>query len=373
MSHIFNSRFTIRNSKFEIRSSISFLLFFLLLLLGIPGVVLAEAGIASKYVGDKGIENDSTGRQIVINIWKTLLFLFFFSTTLIISLVTITPAMAIETICPGGTNPNPNVIWCDDFDNSTPINQKYFDYDNNGGDFVPVAGKGINNSTAMQVKWQIGEVGAGGFKRTFGRNPVNSQSHSTTDFKEIYWRQYLKMETGWSGNPYKLSRAMILATSNWAQAMIAHLWGAGVGDTLMIDPASGIDANNNLATTTYNDFANLKWLGYKRGITPIFSSTSSGKWYCIEVHVKLNTPGASDGVFEYWIDNNLEAKRTDLNWVGAWQDYGINAVFFENYWNGGAPGERIRYFDNIVISTQKIGCLDSTESTPSPPSSLWLY
>lgn len=292
-----------------------------------------------------------------------------------ISIFFVVSVMAVEPICPGGTNPNPNVIWCDNFDDNVPISQKYFEYDNNGGDFVPVAGKGISGSTAMQVKWQAGEVNGGDFKRTFGRNPVNSQSHSTIDFKEIYWRQYLKMETGWSGNPYKLSRAMILANANWAQAMIAHLWGDGVGDTLMIDPASGVDANSNLITTIYNDFANLKWFGYKRGITPIFSSASSGKWYCIEAHVKLNTPGVSDGIFEYWIDNNLEAKRTDLNWVGTWQDYGINAVFFENYWNGGAPGERIRYFDNIIISTQKIGCIDNNNkiSNPSPPSSLWIY
>lgn len=172
----------------------------------------------------------------------------------------------------------------------------------------------------MRAVFQRGEVGS--FKITFGRNPVNSQSHSNTDFREVYWRQYLKMQDGWTGNPGKLSRATILAAPNWSQAMIAHIWG-GTSDYLVMDPASGINAAGKLATTAYNDFANLNWLGSRRGVTPIFSIAQSGTWYCVETHVKLNTPGSSDGVFEFWIDNNLEASRRDLNWVSTWQAYGI--------------------------------------------------
>ena len=267
-------------------------------------------------------------------------------------------------MCPGGTNPNANVLWCDSFEDLTPLTEKYFEYDNNGGDFVRVPGEGVAGGFAMQAKWQAGEVGAGGFKRTFGRNPVNSQSHSTTDFSEIYWRLYLRMKPGWTGSPDKLSRATILANSNWAQAMIGHV--SSNGDPLMIDPASGIDPNGKLATTQYNDFANLRWLGNRTGTTPIFSTQAAGNWYCIEARVKLNTPGVSDGIFEFWIGNNLEASRKDLNWVGTWQDYGINAVFFENHWNAGAPAEMIRYFDHIVISTQRIGCLGDNPSLTSP-------
>src|SRR5437879_5637270 len=100
-------------------------------------------------------------------------------------------AFAVESICPGGSSADPSVIWCDDFDGPTPLSQKYFEYDDNGGAFVRTPGAGLNGSAGMQVFWRTGQVSAGGFKRTFGRNPVNSQSHSTTDFREIYWRQYL--------------------------------------------------------------------------------------------------------------------------------------------------------------------------------------
>jgi hypothetical protein len=148
--------------------------------------------------------------------------------------------------------------------------------------------------------------------------------------------------------------------------MIAHLWGSG--DYLLSDPASGTDPGGTLLTTTFNDFNNLRWLGFQRGVTPIFSAAESGKWHCVEARVKLNAPGSADGLFEFWIDGRLEASRTGLNWVGSWQSYGINAVFFENYWNTGAPGERRRYFDNLVISAARIGCLESLP--PSPPRNL---
>jgi len=51
--------------------------------------------------------------------------LIFFLIATIIQLCSST--LAIESICPGGDNPDPNVIWCDDFDDATPLSQKYYE------------------------------------------------------------------------------------------------------------------------------------------------------------------------------------------------------------------------------------------------------
>jgi len=166
---------------------------------------------------------------------------------------------------------------------------------------------------------------------------------------------YMRNQTGWTGSSAKLSRATVFAGSNWSQAMIAHLWSSG--NYLLIDPASGVDDNGNVVTTKYNDFDNLHWLGNKRGVTPIFSPQNADRWFCIEAHVRLNDPGQSNGVQEFWIDGNLEARRTGLNFVDTYTDYGINAVFLENYWNAGSTKLQERYFDSFVISTRRIGCL----------------
>ncbi|PYP69219.1 MAG: hypothetical protein DMD41_17195, partial [Gemmatimonadetes bacterium] len=127
-------------------------------------------------------------------------------------------------------------------------------------------------------------------------------------------------------------------------------------NTLQLDPARGTDAAGNVLTTSYNDGAHFTWLGTAYGRTPLFDASHVGQWYCIEAHVKLNDAGQSNGVFEYWINGALETQKTGLNWLGAFSAYGINTVMFENYNNYGSPVAQDRYIDNIVVSTQRVGC-----------------
>jgi len=276
---------------------------------------------------------------------------------------------------------HPEWIFCDDFESDAPMvgQGRYFEYSDLGGDFVPVEGLGVDGSKGMRGIYRPGVTSAGSVKLGFGRNPNNYMNRgirTTEDFREIYYRMYLKMQDGWIGrNPEakpgtgyscKLSRATSFASSaDWRQAMIAHLWTGGYG--LAVDPASGVE-NGVVVTTKYNDFANLHWLGNVNGITPIFDSLHDDTWYCIEMRVKLNDPGLSNGIQQYWIDGQLEATSGGLNFVDTWTDYGINAIFLENYWNEAevegeqykvtTPVVQERYFDNFVVSTQPIGCLD---------------
>jgi hypothetical protein len=220
----------------------------------------------------------------------------------------------------------------------------------------------------------MGDVEGGNLKLAFGRNPGNGMTNgirTSEDFREIYYRMYLKMQAGWVGDPYKLSRATSIVASNWSQAMIAHLWSDG-NQHLLIDPARCVDPATSLPDCVgYNDFNHIDWLGYRSGITPLFSTTHASRWFCIEHHVRLNDPGQSNGVQEFWIDGQLEARRSNLNFVASYTAYGINAVFFENWWNSGSPQQQERYFDNIVVSTQPIGCI-TTSGPPSAPTGLEL-
>jgi hypothetical protein len=269
------------------------------------------------------------------------------------------PAFSGE--CENWRERHPEWIFCDDFEDTGALVKtgRYFEHDDNDGDFVILKGVGLEGSHGMRVRFQTGEVGAGSLKVAFGRNPnayMNKQNiRPDEDFREIYYRMYLKMEEGWSGSPAKLSRATCFPhADDWGQAMIAHLW-SDDKDHLLIDPAGCVDGAGNVLCATYNDFDNLSWLGNKSGVTPIFSTTNSNKWFCVEAHVKLNDPGQSNGVQEFWIDGNLEAQKTGLNFIGSFDEYAINAVFFENYWNSGSVKLQERYFDNIVISTRPIG------------------
>jgi len=265
------------------------------------------------------------------------------------------------------------LIFCDDFESGKAISTLYFEHNNNNGDFVPMPSVGRDASNGMRVLWQASEVSAGGLSKSFGRTPQayigRNAAMPDSTFKEVYWRMDVRHQDGWQGGgPAKLSRALCLANANWATGAMAHLWSGGPGDAFLgMDPASGINTQGTLVSTKYNDFANLRWLGFKHGNIPMFSSERAAEWHCVEGHIKLNTPGNNNGLMEFWINDTIQAGSYNLNWHGNWNsnpnNYGINAIFFENYWNAGSPVQQERYFDNLVIATQRIGCKQLTSST----------
>lgn len=253
-------------------------------------------------------------------------------------------------------------IFCDDFDQNRLT--RYFEVDNAGGRFARVDGVGNDGSFGMRGQFLAGSTSAGSLKLAFGRTPSSyfrPADAGTATYRDVYWRVYVRNQAGWQGGGGdKLSRATVFANSAWAQAMIGHVWsgsaGSAANEFLVLDPASGTDVNGTLITTGYNDFTNLRWLGATTGTTPLFRGAALGPWHCVEAHVKLNDAGQTNGLFELWVDDALNARKSALNWVGSFGAYGINAVFLENFWNAGSPVAQDRFFDNFIVSTQRIGC-----------------
>jgi hypothetical protein len=97
----------------------------------------------------------------------------------------------------------------------------------------------------------------------------------------------------------------------------------------------------------------------------------TGRWYCIETRLKA---GNGNAILEAWIDDVQVWRYTNATFPNAWRNFMVSG-----YWNtsssGGSRGAQQRYFDNIVLSTQRIGCLGSqpppvTAVPPSPPTAL---
>lgn len=242
---------------------------------------------------------------------------------------------------------DPAVIWYDDFDGPAKA------YTESQGPVDRDHGFGLGNGS-MLSHYDKGSRGAGNRKVFFGDSPTGKVVHRGQKYDEIYWRIYVKHQSGWTGGgPAKLSRATSIVTARWAQAMIAHVWSSG--EALTLDPASGV-RSGEVVTTRYNDFPNLHWLGNKpTSKFKLHSTEESGWWVCVEARAKLNTPGKKDGVNQLWIDGRLEAERTNLDWRGMYEKHGINAVFLETYWNQGSPVTQSRWIDNFVISAEPIG------------------
>ena len=279
-------------------------------------------------------------------------------------------ANAASLECQDWQAAHPTWLWCDDFESDSDLDTNYFEVNRAGGLLGVSSEASFGGDNALRSEWVPGGSEFGNVKLSFGRTPVSPQLTPDVDYDEIYWRFYTATDNRWSGPANKTSRITMFTQSNWSQGMIGHLW-MGTDDSLAlsIDPASGIGAalsDSTVITQGYNDFSNLRWLGLRTGATEIFAANFREQWVCVETRVRLNTPGNSDGVFEFWIDGELEASRTDLNWRSSFDGYGLNAIFLENYRGGGPNQRQARFFDNFVVSTDRIGCASSAVR-PSPP------
>lgn len=274
--------------------------------------------------------------------------------------------------CANWNTQHPQWLWCDDFESDASLEQNYFEVSRVNGRFGVSTDTAYAGAGSLKGSYLAGDPSAGGLKLSIGRNPANYNGRGRLpdrDFSEVYWRFYMKTSSNWIQNGQKLTRATVFTAPNWSQAAIGHVWeDSPTGLGLALDPASGV-VGSNVVTTGYNDFEHLRWLGLRKGIVQVYAPENRNRWFCMEVRMKLNTPGQADGVFAFWIDGNLQAETRTLDWRGSYTGYGINTVMLENFLTQGAPQTQQRYMDNFVVSTAPIGCYGN-EVRPNPPTDL---
>ena len=99
------------------------------------------------------------------------------------------------------------------------------------------------------------------------------------------------------------------------------------------------------------------------------SSIQLGKWYCFEIMVDGGTPSndlaSASGQENFWIDGREAGPFTKL-WMRADPNVKLRAIYIPNSYSGNV------LVDNIVVSTQRIGCLGSpvAPTVPSAPTNL---
>ena len=80
------------------------------------------------------------------------------------------------------------------------------------------------------------------------------------------------------------------------------------------------------------------------------------RWYCIEQHVKLNTPGEKDGILRAWVDGRPAFEKTDIRFRHV-DRLKIEQIWMNVYHGGTAasPYDQHLFVDNVVIATKYIG------------------
>ncbi len=84
-----------------------------------------------------------------------------------------------------------------------------------------------------------------------------------------------------------------------------------------------------------------------------------GQWTRVEHHVRMNTPGDSDGLVECWLDGELALRVEGLRFRET-DELAIDAFYFNTFFGGGSPEdapseEQQIDFDDFVVAAEPIG------------------
>jgi hypothetical protein len=244
-----------------------------------------------------------------------------------------------------------STVVCEDFER--PDKSKWSDYKNNA--LYVENDMALSGKQSLRQYYEQDQSVAGWLGWHFGDHPeggIRSDEH----FEDIYFRFYNRFQKNWPDQfPPKFARL----GSRYAGEGLMHAWqeqllisGRRPGGTPISSPISSLAEP---AGTRHMGDGNLRWLD-RQELDARFVERK-GEWVAIEMRVKLNTPGQSDGRITYWMNGDVVLDREGLNLRGAYTTTTINVAMLEGYWNGGAPRDGLkRWFDNVVIATEPIGC-----------------
>jgi hypothetical protein len=256
--------------------------------------------------------------------------------SLVLSVVTIMITFGLSSThageCDNWQANHPDWLWCDGFESGNALTIDYQDVSTNG--MTVTTGEAFEGTHSLRQSYTPGQVDAGWICRV-----------SSSGFPDhVFMRWYHKFETGFSGFPPKMARIRYrLRSGDWSSPYAVHCW-------LETDGVLALD----VSATNSTQANNVGWLPIARTSFSFADAKNIGRWICFEMEMKLNTPGAADGLYRLWADDSLIAQRTGVDLRGSLTNK-INEMMLDCYWNGGSPRAQNRYYDNLVIAAARIG------------------
>lgn len=179
--------------------------------------------------------------------------------------------------------------------------------------------------------------------------------------EEVYFRYYLRLARDWLGaiDGGKLpGLAGTYGEAGWG----GRTWNGNKGWSLRgsfgAPPPEGHPAAGRVMLGTYAYHAKSTTYGE---VLPWSDADLAGlvepdRWYCIEQHLKLNTPGREDGLLQVWVDGHLAMSRNDLR-LRDLPHIRIEEVWM-NFYHGGTrptPQALHAWIDGVVVARRRIG------------------
>jgi len=250
----------------------------------------------------------------------------------------------------------PSWIACESFDAITDAASQLSQWNVNADGFAVEPEVGVSGGQALRVRLQPGVMFGGWVTLRFGDGP-DAPSIDSPDgrWDELWLRYRLRTGADWPGRQIgDVGELIAMNGANWAIAADLNVQGDGgmrvhpFGWTCIFDGVQVCDGMNDWTSGVVP-------IWNTAGTTQVFDATHAGTWQCFEAHLRLNTPGQSDGEAHVWIDDVLEVEQLGIDWRGTWDDFGINAVRFTNYADPvDAPLDF--FVDDVVVATARVGC-----------------
>lgn len=143
----------------------------------------------------------------------------------------------------------------------------------------------------------------------------------------------------------------------------------------LTDPSSGdrlyqayvyVRSNGEYAVDKSN-IATWQFFGYYQNANGAPVGVRLGQWDKLKLHVKLNTPGQSNGVIQLWVNNVLKIDYNNVN-IRESTTYGVNKLIFGSYATRESPSAGVQWWDTIKVSaTDPDG---TTAVLPNPPTNV---
>lgn len=260
----------------------------------------------------------------------------------------------------GSVGTNPNYLMTDDFSRG---DWYLVDYDTASatGGFLQVAGWGGNiYENPITPPGAIVGGGVGLHGRPYaassgymdgtpgGRNMAEHGFVGGTSVDEAYFRIYFQCQPGYVGGHEK---------------QFDFTRGFGTGQLVALSYIQGSNVVNYISYLHQDDGVLSQpgngWMTANQA--PAVSPIVNGHWYFLEMHVRLNTPGTYNGLFEMWMDDcgttgrtgpatpTLRTRYTDVLYRSAGESaVHLGGIWIENWANPGSTG--IEYYANIIVS-----------------------
>jgi cellulose synthase/poly-beta-1,6-N-acetylglucosamine synthase-like glycosyltransferase len=236
----------------------------------------------------------------------------------------------------GGARADVQAIFQDDFEQDTVLNG------------IIGAWDGPHDPSTMYLTDQMAHSGRRSLEMKYipGSHGASFMYKLMLPQDQIYVRWYQRWSTGFVWEPSATKMVILRPIGGYPQFYPEVMWATG-------QLAIQAQVTREASWDSENFYQN-------RGDPVVFGSD---RWYCVEVFVKLNTPGAADGELAAWIDGELKLQYTGREFRGALptdpapSTATIQAVGATGYYGGVTPVPQLQFSwqDDFVVSTQPIG------------------